>query len=224
MKYKLKLMCKNIKLFTSLPHVWILLIIVLLSVISCCISIICLQSNPFMASIFSNIFAGLVTGIVLNLVTTIKAITSYRMGCLIEWLEKLHEKILEYIEMRNKMIFKRKHDFKDDEEFYNYIYDTLCCGNNVNVIICQETFNYVLPFNSYKYIKNKFGYDARSYSEKNEDIREQIIVLDSKEVTTDQLCDLFESMDRNLRLLNMKILEHIRYLKQRRNAINISLM
>ncbi len=86
---------------------------------------------------FANIFAGLVTGIVISLISTIKSMTLYRTECLIDWLNSLHKDILEYTGMYRKMIFRNQCDFVDDEVFYNHIYDTLCCGNNINVKIIQ---------------------------------------------------------------------------------------
>lgn len=222
MKYKLKQARKTIKLYASLPHFWMLGIILVLAIIAYIISNLYMQSNPFLSSLFANIFAGLVTGIVISLISTVKSITLYRIECLIEWLELLHKDIKEYIGMHRKMIMKRQHDF-DDEEFYNHIYDTLCCGNNVNVTISQGQFNHSLPFDPYKYVKNTFKYDAIYYSKKNEKLREQIIGL-NQDVTNNELRDLFKEMDRQLTILNSEIIKHITYLKARRKAINVSLM
>lgn len=223
MKYKFKQIGKNIKLYASLPHFWILGIILVLSIISCMISVACMESKPFLSSVFANIFAGLVTGIVIGLISTIKSMTLYRTECLIEWLDSLHKDILEYIGMYQKMVFRSQSDF-DDETFYNHIYDTLCCGNNINVTISQGRFNHSLPFNSYKYMKKRFEYDAVNCSANNEKLREQIMTLEVKTVTNNELRDLFKDMDRQLNILNGKIIKHITYLKARKKAINISFM
>lgn len=223
MKYKLKQIGKNIKLYACLPHFWILGIILVLSIIACMISVACMESKPFLSSVFANIFAGLVTGIVISLISTIKSITLYRTECLIEWLDLLHKDILKYIGMYQKMVFRSQSDF-DDETFYNHIYDTLCCGNNINVTISQGRFNRSLPFNSYKYMKKRFEYDAIDCSSNNEKLREQIMTLEVKTVTNNELRDLFKDMDRQLNILNGKIIKHITYLKTRKKAINISFM
>ena len=223
MKYKLKQIGKNIKLYASLPHFWILGIILALSIMACVISVAYIESNPFRSSILANIFAGLVTGIVISLISTIKSMTLYRTECLIEWLDSLHKDILEYIGMYRKMVFRSQTDF-DDETFYNHIYDTLCCGNDINVTISQGRFNRSLPFNSYKYMKKRFNYDAIGCSENNEKLREQIMTLDVRTVTNNELRDLFKDMDRQLTLLNGEIIKHITYLKARKKAINISFM
>lgn len=223
MKYKLKQIGKNIKLYASLPHFWILGIILVLSIIACMISVVCMESKPFLSSVFANIFAGLVTGIVISLISTIKSMTLYRIECLIEWLDSLHKDILEYIGMYQKMVFRSQSDF-NDETFCNHIYDTLCCGNNINVTISQGRFNRSLPFNSYKYMKKRFEYDATNCSANNEKLREQIMTLEVKTVTNSELRALFKDMDRELNILNGKIIKHITYLKAKKKAINISFM
>lgn len=192
-------------------------IIIVLSIIACKISIACMKSNPFLSSVFTNIFAGLVTGIVISLIFTIKSMTLYRTECLIDWLDSLHKDILEYIGMHQKVFFRGQRDL-DDETFHNHIYNILCCGNNINMVISQG----ILPFNSYKYVKEKFEYDAIYCSEENEKLREQIIALDVSNVTNNELRDLFKDMDRQLNILNGKIIKYITYLKVRKKAINIS--
>lgn len=79
MKYKLKRMWKNIKIYASLPHFWILGIVLILSIIACMLSVLYMKSNPFISSVFANISAGLVTGIVISLISAIKSMTLYRI-------------------------------------------------------------------------------------------------------------------------------------------------
>lgn len=221
MKYKIKYVLANIKLYANLPHFWILGIILILSIIVCTISVMCIESNPFLSSVLANIFAGLVTGVVISLISAIKSVTLYRTECLIQWLDSLHKDILEYIKMYQKMVFKNQDDF-DKETFSDHIYDTLCCGNNINVTISQGRFNHSLPFDTYQYMKKKFEYDAINCSDDNGKLREQIMLLDGENITRDELRKLFQNMDRQLNTLNRKILNHITYLKVRRKAINIS--
>lgn len=185
-----------------------------------------MKTNTFLSSIFANIFAGLVTGVVISLISMIKSITLYRTVCLIEWLTSLQKDLLEYIEMYQKMILKNQSDFVDEEVFYNHIYDTLCCGNNINVKISQGRFwLFSLPFNSYKYIKDKLEYDAENCSEKNEKLRDKILIsLDLNNITSNELRELFKDMDKELTCLNHKVLRHITQLEARKGTINVSIM
>lgn len=73
-------------------------------------------------------------------------------------------------------------------------------------------------------MKKRFEYDAVNCSANNEKLREQIMTLEVKTVTNNELRDLFKDMDRQLNILNGKIIKHITYLKARKKAINISFM
>lgn len=225
MKYKLKKLWKRVKLYFSLPHFWVVGIVLLLSVAVFMLSVLFKDSNPFLSSVFANIFAGLITGLVISLISAIKTMSLYRTECLITWLNRLHEDILEYMEMHRKlMLFKNEEEFTNEEVLYNYIYDTLCCGENINVTISQGRFKESLPFNPYEYFKKKFKYDAVSHSEENSELREKILVLEVSDITSKELRILFENMYKQLFILNGEILEHITNLKARKKAINISLM
>ena len=73
-------------------------------------------------------------------------------------------------------------------------------------------------------MEKRFKYNATSCSKNNEKLREQIMLLDVRTVTNNELRDLFKDMDRQLSILNGKIIKHITYLKTRKKAINISFM
>ena len=182
-----------------------------------------MKSNPFLSSIFANIFAGLVTGIVISLISTVKSITLYRTESIINWLESLQKDTLRYIKMHRKMIFRKENDF-NNETFYDHIYDTLCYGHDINTTISQGQFNQTLPFNSYKYMKKHFDYDAIDYYENDDELREQVMILDVTTINNKELIDLFSEMDKRLNTLNRDLIKHITYLKTRKKAINISLM
>ena len=217
MKYRLKKLWKRVKLYFSLPHSWVVGIVLLLSVAVFMMSVLFKDSTPFLSSVFANIFAGLITGLVISLISAIKTMSLYRTECLITWLNRLHEDILEYMEMHRKlMLFKNEEEFKNEEVLYNYIYDTLCYGENINVTISQGRFKESLPFNPYEYFKKKFKYDAVSHSEENSELREKILVLEVSNITSKELRILFENMYKQLFILNGGILEHIINLEARK--------
>ena len=90
--------------------------------------------------------------------------------------------------------------------------------------ISQGRFDYSLPFNSYKYIKDKLEYDAENCSEKNGKLRDKILILDLNNITSNELRELFKDMDKELTCLNHKVLRHITQLEARKRAINVSIM
>ncbi len=72
----------------------------------------------------------------------------------------------------------KKDDFLSREELYEFIYDVLCFGHNINVKITQSQFDKSLPFNSYyKYFKSSFNYDAIKQIKIDEELREKIMSL-----------------------------------------------
>lgn len=225
MKYRLKKLWKRVKLYFSLPHFWVVGIVLLLSGAVFILSVLFKDSNPFFSSVFANIFAGLITGLVICFISAIKAMSLYKTECLIRWLTLLHEDILEYMGMQRKlMLFKNEEELNSDEALYNYIYDTLCCGVNINATISQGRFKESLPFNPYEYFKKEFKYDAVSQSKENDKLREKIMVLDVSNITSKELRILFKNMDKQLFMLNNKILKHVTNLEARKKAINVSLM
>lgn len=225
LKNRLKRLWKRIKLYFGLPHFWMVGKVMLFSVVAFMLSVFFKDSNSFLSSVFANIFAGLITGLVISLISAIKTMSLYRTECLINWLNCLHEDILEYMGMHRKlMLFKNEEEFRNEEVLYNYIYDTLCCGENINVTISQGRFKESLPFNPYEYFKKELKYDAVSNSKENSELREKILVLEVSNITSQELRILFEKMYKQLFILNGEILKHITNLEARRKAINVSLM
>lgn len=225
MKYRLKNLWKEVILYFSLPHFWVVGIVLLLSIAVLGLSVLLKDNNPFISSIFSNIFAGLITGLVISLLSAIKTMSLYKTECLIKWLYCLHEDILEYMEMHRKlMLFKNDEELKNDDALYNYIYNTLCQGENVNVTISQGRFKNTLPFNPYEYFIKEFKYDAVTHSEENSALREKIMILEVSNLTSKELRMLFDNMDKQLFILNGEILKHIINLEVKQKAINISIL
>lgn len=225
MKCRLKKLWKRIKLYFTLPHFWVVEIILILSVAVFVVSVLCKDSNTFMSSVFANIFAGLITGLVISLISAIKTMSLYRTECIINWLNHLHEDILEFRKMHHKLMnFKNEEEFKNADALYQYIYDTLCYGESINVTISQGRFKESLPFNPYEYFKKEFKYDAVSHSKENGELREKIMVLDVRNISSKELVKMFENMDRQLFILNGEILKHITTLEVKKKAINISVM
>lgn len=224
LKVKIKLffknIFKNIKIYLGLPHFWILFIVIILATGFLILSFFYRYKSSFLSSIFSNVFAGLITGVVLSLISTVKAIDLYRTECLIKWLEDIHADCLSFIDLRIKFI--RREDFDSYEEFDNYIYDALCCGNDICVKISQGQFDKSLPFNSYKYCKKNFSFDTIIISEKNEKLHEKILNSDLSNFTQKDLFNLFEEMENQIWQLNRGVVSKISKLKIKKKAINIS--
>jgi hypothetical protein len=91
--------------------------------------------NGFNSSMFNNIFTGIVTGIVLLLVTNLKNVQLIRLRFLNEQLHIIHKSILDYSGHIRKLELKRVLSEKD----YDDIYDAICIANNINIDIINKS-------------------------------------------------------------------------------------
>lgn len=220
---KLKRVFKKIKLYMTLPHIWVLFVITILALVMCMLAITYKAENEFLSSIFANIFAGLLTGVIICLITTIKSVSLYRTECKIMWLENLHKECLDFISMYKNMTLSRKDTFKDDIDYNNYIYDVLCCGNGISHTISQSRFNESLPFNSYKYCRKKFSFDAVEVMKENNLLHDEIIRKDVSKLSNAEIRKLFNRMEHKIVILNGEIIKTIEALRTKQKAINISI-
>ena len=234
---KIKSLKKNILIYISLPHVWILMIIFIISIITGSLSVACMNSKPFLSSLFANIFAGLITGIIIGLVSTIKSISLYKTKCLIEWLNSLHLIAYRKIVEESRGINKNCEYFQpkpksDCDVFYPYHYDsfedkvycTLCIYSEVDDKISSGMFDQTLSFDSCKYAKKKLNYDVIKYLEIHEKQRNRISNISESEMTPQRLEAEFKDMDCHIKELNGRILDNISHLKKRKNIISSAVM
>lgn len=224
-KLSSKVMIKNLRLYCRLPHIWILVCILLLSMLMLYISFETKESNSYISSLSANIFAGLITGVVICLISTAKTMQIYKTESIVRWLTSIHDEFLKYRESYNKMIsFGRNKEFNDSTELYDLIYDTLCVGNDINSIISQGRFNKSLPFDTYKYCKRHLGYDVVEKRKDFDDLREIIMRIDSNVITSKQLMNMFSIVDNELFRLNGDSLHKIDDLKAKLKALNSSVI
>lgn len=99
--WKVKNFFKNIWRYFSfaigLPHIWITLILLISAIASLVLSFT--LENDKVTSVFSNVFAGLITDTALCLISGLICLTSYSIKGKIEWLEKLHDECIEFMHM-----------------------------------------------------------------------------------------------------------------------------
>ena len=215
---------KNLKLYGTLPHIWVMLVILVTAIIVCYFSYITTKTEPFLSSILANIFAGLVTGVVVSLIAAIKTMSIYRTENIIVWLENLNKSYLEFNKKQRKLLTYKVGDFQDTDELYEYIYDTLCCGQEINSTISQGQFKSELPFNPYKYCIKALGYDAVEHTKVNNALRDKISGLNMSGLSENEVRTLFKDMDDALFSLNGDVLSKTTELKTKRKALNASIM
>lgn len=219
-KYILIKIKKIVKTYFTLPHIWVSIIISLLSIVTLYISI--QATNELISSIFANIFAGLVTGLVISIISLAKGISLYRTNCKIEWLNDIHNQCLKFFKESNKLYFSKDSTYSSNEEKYDAIYDLASLGNNISVNISQSQFKQNIPFNPYKFFRKHFNFDAVEEQEKNEILRENIMDLDINNLDNKIIREMFKDMEKSIMTLNHDILDKIHIFEIKIKAINIT--
>ena len=213
---------KFLKVYFSLPHSWVSIIILVFCFVCFWISVYYYKDNELMSSIYANIFAGLITGLVVSLISLIKGISLYITQNKIKWLNEIHKECIAFIKESKKLYFSKEGDFASEEEKYDKIYEVLCLGQNVNTSITQGQFNDVYPFNTYEYANKKLKYDAIEHSKINSSLRDKIINIDVSKTTNREYIELFKEMDDSIYMLNGTIIGKIKELEIKNKVINIT--
>lgn len=210
---------RKLRIIISFPHIWTCAIILVCSIISLIIAYVLNVENVFLSSIFSNIFAGLITGFIICLISGIKQISITKMRETKAWLEKVTGMIRDYYDAYasiRKIHFDR---FDGDEALFEKIYDCGCRANWVNDEIIQSSFNKVLPFNSISMCKRKFGYDPHMLSDSFEVLHEKLSMIDVNCSSSKEISHYFNEIDTILHKLSSSMHDEIRSLDIRLSEI-----
>lgn len=204
----------------SLPHFLTALCLLIFAVISLKVSYYYRNEATFLSSVFSNIFAGLITGIAVCLISGIKNITTYSFEGKIRWLNSVHSDCLEFNKHYQEVLQKVGKDDISDEELYGEIYDVLCDGNNIAATIAQSQYDKKLSFNPYKYFLKRLKFDAVEQMKNNNETRDKVMNIDMNTLTHKQLREIFDDMEHSLFTLNTAILSKIKDFEIKQNISN----
>lgn len=226
---KLKKTVKNVKdsivLYFSFPHIWICLIITILAITTLIISIKLEQNDlSYLASILSNIFAGLITGLIICLLSGIKQITFSKLNNKKKWLTHLRDVLKEYIDLHSELVHKSFSNYDGSEELFNFIYDIDCRANDVNQDILQSTFNKTLSFNSEDYCKKYLNYDAYALLDEFKNLHQEICELEGNIPNKKDVLGYFKKVDKALRNLSSSTRHKLEEIEIRLEAINKSII
>jgi hypothetical protein len=201
----MKQLLSKIKLILSLPNTWVSLIILAFSVIALVVSILLNHNgDAFASSIVSNIFAGLITGFSITVMSNVKSTYCAILEAKSDWLEETHKMILDFLDMHHHLYSAQK---LSDEEHYNFVYDVVCRASWVNTRIMQGTFNKTKWFDPPKYFLRRYKYDSISASHIIGNCREKVINADCLGVKNTVM--LFESVYALMFNLNKMIIDDI---------------
>lgn len=216
-KYKIKMFLKTIKrktmLYVSYPHLWIALIITAFSVIALLVSIYLNNiDEKFWSSICANIFAGLLTGLIICLISGIKHVNASNLKSKKVYLEEVKSKLSEYMQFYNELLHKNFIKYDDTTELFDFIYDVGARANWVNSFIMQSTFNELLPFDGCEYCKKKLSYDAEGLAEEFQTLHDKLYNVDIKCPTKKEIIEYFSTVDYELKRLNGAVCSAIKEL------------
>ena len=205
MKYTLKTIWKKVKIYVGFPQSWLFLIILFLTSIVLFFSIN--EKDAYWQSLFSNIFAGLITGLVLSLLSGTRQIYIAIQERKLNWLKEIHSLIMDYFELHHKFLS----DDYAEQNREEFVYDMGAHVNWVKEHVLQSSFDRRLPFDSVKYCKRHYGFDAMVFSEKSRKVHD--ILSNGNSLNKKEVIELFKDVDKELRTLNSKVCNDMRDLE-----------
>ena len=220
-KWKIKRFFKSIWRYVSfafqLPHFITMIVLLSASIICLLISLNTVNENETVSSILSNVFAGLITGIAICLISGLRGVTSYRIKGKIEWLENLHNECIDFMKMHRGLLLL---DLSNSDKVYEKTYDLICKASGINTTISQSQFNKKLCFNAIIFCKKKLNYDCEQTNNLYAEVRDKIIDLDVNTITKKELLKTFSEVDTIISKLNGVIVNKLDALKTQQNMVN----
>lgn len=226
---KLKRIVKNVKdsiiLYLSFPHIWICLIITILAIATLIISIKLEQNDSsYWASILSNVFAGLITGLIICLLSGTKQIYVAKLNSKKKWLTHIKEMLNEYINLYSELVHKPFSKYDGSAELDNFIYDVACHANWINEDVLQGISNKTFSFNPQEYCKKQLNYDAHALLDEFEDLHNILNVLQVDNSTKNDILHYFNDVDKAIRRLSSATYHKLKEIEIRLEAINRSII
>ena len=188
MKYKLQLFGKRLQIYAGFPQVWIFIFLVFAAVLFYCLSIkVC---DEYYKSLFTNIFSGLLTGLVLSALSGSRQVYIAKQEKKYEWLKQLHERIMDYKTMRGRFL---------SNDFGEYDRDDF-----IKIGVSDKRIH----FNPIAYCKKAYGYDVDVLSDQNEIIHEALMRGDYSDKKS--VLELFQYVEKGINNLNHKVASDMR--------------
>ena len=197
MKYKLQSFKKWLLLYAEFPQVWLFIIIMFATTASFLVSIT--SRDEYYRSLYANIFSGLLTGLVLSLLSGSRQIYLAKQEKKYEWLKELHERILDYEKMRHQFLTGNYGEYNRDD----FIYDMGAHASWISDFIKIGVSDKRLPFNPVKYCEKLYGHNNDDFSKQNEIIHDALMRGDYSDKKS--VLGLFKKVDETATSLNHKV-------------------
>ena len=159
----------KLQIWFSFPQVKLFCAIALLTVVALFAAVVI--QDAFWSSIASNVFAGLLTGLVLALLSGTRQIYLARQEEQLNWLEGLLSTLQKYTRIHQNLVRNKG----KDEDRFNCAYDILCIGNEAIEYLRWNPDNKTLGFDPYVYCKQNYGIDLNVMKEHSQNLHERLI-------------------------------------------------
>lgn len=184
----------KLQIWFSFPQVKLFCAIALLTVVALFAAVVI--QDAFWSSIASNVFAGLLTGLVLALLSGTRQIYLARQEEQLNWLEGLLSTLQKYTRIHQNLIRNKG----KDEDRFNCAYDILCIGNEAIEYLRWNPDNKTLGFDPYVYCKQNYGIDLNVMKEHSQNLHERLINEDFP-VDNHSVWEWFREFDHDLHQL-----------------------
>ena len=195
---------------------WLFLSILVFAAIALVLSFSIRESTT--SSLFSNIFAGLITGLVLSGLSGAKQIYLASQLQKAEWIRQLQQKIADYHKMRTGFLSNNLQGLVIED----YIYDMGAHASWVKDFILQSSFDRRLSFNTINYCKRNYGFDFDKFTEESEKLHDELMVFSGTDKRI--AIDLFTEIDRFLNALYSKTITDLRDIETKVSAAQRSII
>lgn len=200
----------RLKIYFAFPHIYVAILIFIIALIALSISLSAYHAdNDLLFSISSNIFAGLLTGLIICLIGCVKQIFITQLQRKKAFISELQKLLNEYFQLRNELTQMSFQSFNNSEELFSFIYDTGAHANWVNEFIIQSCFNKNPPIRSIEYCKEHFDYDALALEDVYADLHMNLYESDIQHQTKKQVLSYFSEADKQLRKLNSMVQQEL---------------
>ncbi len=160
---KTKNLISKLKLVFSTPSIWVTIVILLLAVVSILLSkSLSDKGYAFKSSVFSNIFAGLVTGLAVSVLSGTKAVFTTYLQEMSKWLQQTSEMILSFESIKHEIVSSSS---LTELEMSDMAYDAISIANEVHLHISHRTFGKTNLFDAKKYFFKHIDYDIEEESD-----------------------------------------------------------
>lgn len=154
---------EKLKLVLSIPSFGVAIIILSLAVFSIILSKSLFdKGNAFWFSVFSNIFAGLITGLAVSVLSGTKTVYTTYLQEKCKWLQQTSEMILEFESHKFKLVSSAS---LSEEELFEMAYDAASKANEVHARISHSTLEKINWFDAKKFFVKHFDYDSEKESD-----------------------------------------------------------